>query len=151
MKHRRSLMLFLPALTTAVGACGGSSGSATTAATAPTTGAAPLGTTTATASGAGQTAAGGRNFAGSVVTNRFGDNQVTLIVKGSRITDVRYTLPRDRPRSAAINEQAGPLLRQEVLQAQSAKIDVVSGATYTSEAFVQSLQQAASQAHLPVS
>ena len=150
MTRRRSLMLVLPALTTAVGACGGSSGAATTTTTAPATPPTAAGTST-TASGGTQAAAGGRTFAGSVVTNRFGDNQVTLIVKGSRITDVRYTLPTDRPRSAAINEQAGPLLRQEVLQAQSAKIDVVSGATYTSEAFVQSLQQAAGRAHLPAS
>jgi uncharacterized protein with FMN-binding domain len=57
-------------------------------------------------------------------------------------------LPTDRPRSAEINAQAGPLLRQEVLQAQSAKINVVSGATYTSEAFAQSLQVAIQRANL---
>jgi uncharacterized protein with FMN-binding domain len=61
---------------------------------------------------------------------------------------VRYSLPADRPRSAEINDQAGPLLRQEVLQAQSAKINVISGATFTSEAFAQSLQVALQRAHL---
>jgi uncharacterized protein with FMN-binding domain len=83
-----------------------------------------------------------------VVANRFGDNEVTLVVKGNKIQDVRYALPADRPRSAEINRQAGPLLRQEVLQAQSARIDVISGATYTSDSFAQSLQVAIRRAHL---
>jgi uncharacterized protein with FMN-binding domain len=51
------------------------------------------------------------------------------------------------PRSQFIMSQALPILRQEFLAAQSAKIQSVSGATLTSEAFIQSLQSALAKAH----
>jgi uncharacterized protein with FMN-binding domain len=54
-------------------------------------------------------------------------------------------LPSDKPKSARISQAAGPRLRQEALSAQSANIDVVSGATYTSEGYAQSLQGALDQ------
>jgi len=73
--------------------------------------------------------------------------QVTIIVKGKRIADVRATAPNERARSAFINQQAIPMLRQEVLQAQSATIDLIGGATLTSEAYTQSLQAAVDRAH----
>ncbi|MCW2967048.1 MAG: FMN-binding protein [Solirubrobacteraceae bacterium] len=100
-------------------------------------------TSTSTAS----TPAGTQTITGATVPDRFGDNTVSLVVKGKKIVDVHSTLPTDRPRSAEINAQAGPLLRTEVLQAQGAGINVISGATYTSEAFIQSLTAAV--AHLP--
>ncbi len=53
----------------------------------------------------------------------------------------------DRPRSQEISQYAGPQLHDEVLQAQNAQIDVLSGATYTSEAYAQSVQAALDQAH----
>jgi uncharacterized protein with FMN-binding domain len=56
-------------------------------------------------------------------------------------------LPNDRPRSQFISAQAEPLLRSEALSAQSARIDIVSGATYTSEGYAQSLQAALDRAH----
>jgi uncharacterized protein with FMN-binding domain len=87
-------------------------------------------------------------YVGSLVTNRFGENRVVIYVRGKRITSVRYSLPADRPRSQRINEQAGPILRSEALRAQSAHIHVVSGATYSSDAFAQSLQAALNRAHI---
>ena len=57
-------------------------------------------------------------------------------------------LPSDRRRSQEINSIAGPDLRQEALQAKSANIDVISGATYTSYSYAQSLQGALDQAGL---
>jgi uncharacterized protein with FMN-binding domain len=88
-------------------------------------------------------------------TDRWGTTQVTLVVKkttttvGSkktvtrRITGVRATYPDHTDRSVFINEQAIPLLRQEVLAAQlNPNIQLVSGATDTSYAFAQSLQAA---------
>jgi len=57
-------------------------------------------------------------------------------------------LPSDRAQSAYISEVAGPLLRSEALQAQSAHIDIISGATYTSISYAQSLESALRQAHL---
>lgn len=80
---------------------------------------------------------------GPDVPNRFGDVQVQVVVRGRRIVDVvPIQLPNDRPRSAYISEQAAPMLRQEVLDAQSANIDFISGATYTSESYAQSVQAA---------
>ena len=74
--------------------------------------------------------------------------QVTIIVTGKRITDVRSSAPMERPRSAYINKQAIPLLRSEMLQAQSANVDLISGATMTSEAFDASLQAALKTARI---
>lgn len=87
-----------------------------------------------------------RAIAGPSVDMQWGPVQVTIIMTGKRITDVRASTPTERARSAYINYQAVPLLRQEVLQAQSANIDVISGATMTSEAYAQSLQAALAKA-----
>jgi uncharacterized protein with FMN-binding domain len=153
MIKRSSLSLVVPALATVLTACGGSSsqpppspGPTTSTAGGPAaSGSTPTTSTAATAPTAGGAA---RTVAGSLVDDQFGSNQVTIVVQGSKIKDVTYALPTDRPRSAFINSQAGPLLRSEVLQAQSANVNIISGATYTSEAFIQSLQAAVSSAHL---
>jgi uncharacterized protein with FMN-binding domain len=83
-----------------------------------------------------------------VVDDPFGTVQATITVTGSKITNVSITAPQDNPRSAFINQQAVPLLQQETLQAQSATIDLISGATITSEAYIQSLQIALQTAGL---
>jgi len=84
---------------------------------------------------------------GPDVPNQYGDVQVQLTVQGGKIVDVKaLQLPVDRQRSAYISQVAGPLLRSEVLQAQSANIDLISGATYTSESYAQSVQAALDQA-----
>jgi len=79
---------------------------------------------------------------------RWGPVQATIVVQGKRITDVKITAPTERPRSAIINNRAIPLLRQEVLRAQTANVPLISGATMTSKAFISSLQAAMRQAHL---
>jgi uncharacterized protein with FMN-binding domain len=89
-----------------------------------------------------------RKITGPVEDMQWGPVQVTIIVKGKRITAVHATAPIERPRSAFINQQAIPWLRQEVLQAQSANIDIIGGATLTSEAFDLSLQGTLKEAHL---
>jgi uncharacterized protein with FMN-binding domain len=84
---------------------------------------------------------------GATETNRFGDVQVRLVMQNGQITDVQaLVLPSDRQRSARISDIAGPRLRIEVLDAQSASIDVVSGATYTSKSYAQSVQSALDRA-----
>jgi uncharacterized protein with FMN-binding domain len=84
-----------------------------------------------------------RTGTGPDVPNRFGDVQVRVTMSGGRLIDVTaVVLPTDRPRSAAISQQAAPILRSEALSAQSANIDIVSGATYTSESYARSLQGA---------
>ncbi len=70
-----------------------------------------------------------------------------MTISGGKIADVEaLQLPSDRARSAAISQYAEPVLRTEALQAQSAQIDLISGATYTSDAYAQSLQAAIDQA-----
>lgn len=79
----------------------------------------------------------------------YGVLDVQVTVRGTRITDVSVpTLQVAEPTSQQICEQAIPILRSEVLSAQSASIDAVSGATFTSEAYAQSLQAALDQLHL---
>jgi uncharacterized protein with FMN-binding domain len=87
-------------------------------------------------------------YTGQDVFTQFGDVQVKVTIAGGRITDVQpLQMPFEKPRSAEITQFAGPQLHDEVLQAQSAQIDTLSGATYTSEAYAQSVQAALDQAH----
>jgi uncharacterized protein with FMN-binding domain len=100
-------------------------------------------------SGPGTTAGSGvRTVDGSVVSTRYGKVQVAVVLTGGRITDVKaLQLPFDRSRSADISSQAAPMLHDEVLQAQSAHIDTIGGATYTSDGYARSLQAALDQVH----
>jgi uncharacterized protein with FMN-binding domain len=87
------------------------------------------------------------SFTGQDFPNQYGDVQVQVVVTGGKITDVKpLQYPTDRPQSAYISSQALPLLREEVLRAQSAQIDGVGGATFTSYSYYESLQSALSQA-----
>jgi uncharacterized protein with FMN-binding domain len=65
---------------------------------------------------------------------------MATVVSVTEVTAVQY--PTDNPRDQEINSYALPRLRTEALQAQSAEIDTVSGATYTSDGYRQSLQSA---------
>jgi uncharacterized protein with FMN-binding domain len=94
------------------------------------------------------TANGTITVTGDDVPNQFGDVQVQVTFSGGRITDVKaLQLPYDRRRSAEISQFVEPYLRTEALQAQSAQIDLISGATYTSDSYAQSLQSAIDKAH----
>ncbi|WP_425839406.1 FMN-binding protein [Streptomyces fractus] len=85
---------------------------------------------------------------GSTVQTRYGPVQVQLTLDGSKITAARAVRqPSGDPRSRQINGSAIPTLVQETLDAQNARIDAVSGATYTSEGYINSLQSALDQAH----
>jgi uncharacterized protein with FMN-binding domain len=84
------------------------------------------------------TAPGVTTVVGTTERNSYGNVQVQLTFTDNRITDVRLLkLPNSGP-----SQQAGPILVQETLQAQSASIDTVSGATQTSESYIKSLQAA---------
>jgi len=79
----------------------------------------------------------------------YGVLDVKVTVSGSRITDVSVpTLEVAEFTSQQICTQAIPLLRSEVLTAQSARIDAISGATFTSEAYAASLQAALDALHM---
>jgi uncharacterized protein with FMN-binding domain len=87
--------------------------------------------------------AGGGTATGDAVDTQYGPAQVKVTVKAGRITALQAVeLQRDDPRSQAISAYAEPILRQEVLSAQTAAVDAVSGATYTSESYLQSAQSA---------
>jgi uncharacterized protein with FMN-binding domain len=97
--------------------------------------------------GSSSAAAVPRTIAGQAIQTQYGTVQVQVVVSGQKIQNVSFLqLTADDPRSAAINGQAGPILLQQTLSAQSSKIDGVSGATYTSEGYLQSLQSALDQA-----
>lgn len=84
---------------------------------------------------------------GTVVDNGYGPVQVQVRIAKKRIVDLStLALPEDG-HSRRINSFAVPELRDEVLRAQSAKVDVVSGATATSDAYTRSLQAALDSAH----
>jgi len=90
-----------------------------------------------------------RTVDGPVVDTRYGPVQVEVVVDGGRITDVKaLEFTSEARRSQSISQQALPMLRDEVLSAQSANIDTISGATYTSDAYGQSLQAALDSAGL---
>ncbi|HEX7473712.1 MAG TPA: FMN-binding protein [Candidatus Limnocylindrales bacterium] len=82
---------------------------------------------------------------GQLEDMRFGPVQVQVTIASGQITDVTALQLPSGGRSGRISSFAEPALRSEVLSAQSANIDIVSGATYTSEAYVQSLQSALDQ------
>jgi uncharacterized protein with FMN-binding domain len=97
----------------------------------------------ATSAAPAPTAQAAKQVDGDVVSTQFGDVQVRLVETGGKIVDVQaLQLPVDRRRSNEISNYSEPILHDEALQAQSAKIDTVSGATYTSEAYRESLQSA---------
>jgi len=99
-------------------------------------------------SGSGSSGSGtAATVAGSVVSTRWGDVQVTITVTDGKITAVDVpTYPTANGKDRQINAYALPILKQETLSAQSADIDMVSGATVTSEGYVESLQSALDQA-----
>jgi uncharacterized protein with FMN-binding domain len=86
-------------------------------------------------------------YLGPVTDAYFGNVQVKAIVSGGQLTDVQFLdYPHDRNTSARINAAATPILRSEAIKAQSAQVDGVSGATQTSQAFIESLSAALAQA-----
>jgi uncharacterized protein with FMN-binding domain len=90
-----------------------------------------------------------KTYTGSVAGTRWGDVQVTVTVAGGKITNVGVPVyPNGNGRDQEINAYALPTLIQETLQAQSADIQTVSGATVTSDGYLQSLQSALDTAGL---
>jgi uncharacterized protein with FMN-binding domain len=112
-----------------------------TSGTAPVASAPPKTTTTAPAAPASKTATG------VDAPNQYGDVQVRVTVSGTKITRItNVMLPSSDGKSQEISAAAGPELAQQALTAQSAQIDGVSGASYTSDSYRTSLQSALDQA-----
>lgn len=106
---------------------------------------------TATAASSPSATPGGQyrdgSYTGGVADAQWGLVQVKAIVQGGKLTDVQWLqYPNDRSRSVEINSIADPELTSEAIQAQSAQVDIITGATDSSDAFIQSLGDALSQA-----
>ena len=118
-------------------------------AVAGSTGSTTSGSTGSTSSGSSAGTATGTTVTGSAADTRWGPVQVEITTDGSTITAVDVVeYPTENPRDQEINAYAVPELVEETLAAQSADIDVVSGATVTSTGYLQSLQSALDQAGL---
>lgn len=86
-------------------------------------------------------------YTGKVADAYYGNIQVQAVISGGKITDVIFLqYPNDNRTSQYINSQAAPMLKQEAIQAQSAKVDIISGASASSDAFQVSLADALAQA-----
>ena len=112
----------------------------------PTSSSASSSTSSSTSKTSGS---GATTYAGDAVMTRWGLVQVQITVADGKVTksDV-LQIPWDNPRDQQINSYAVPILNQEAVTAQSASIDMISGATVTSVGYTQSLQSAIDQAHL---
>lgn len=87
------------------------------------------------------------SYSGITANAFYGPLQIKAIISEGKIADVVFLqYPNDRDDSVRINTYAMPLLKQEAITLQNAHVDIVSGATQTSQAFVQSLQSALNQA-----
>jgi len=88
-----------------------------------------------------------RTVDGPPVWTQYGTVQIAIVMSGGRIVDVStLQMPFDHSRSVYISRTVAPWLKDETLKAQSAQIDSISGATFTSEAYAQSLQGALDKA-----
>lgn len=87
------------------------------------------------------------SYTGAVTDAQWGYVQVHVVIQNGKMANVQFLqYPHDRNRSVEINGYADPQLIQEAIQAQSARVDIITGATDSSEAFIQSLSDALSQA-----
>jgi uncharacterized protein with FMN-binding domain len=125
----------------------GGSGSAPPAAISTPDGGAASGVASAPASG-GSTAAG-RTVTGAAASTMYGPVQVQITVKDGHVATARAVeYPKTFQQDQQINAYAIPELNREAVTAGSAKIDMVSGATYTSRGYISSLQSALDQAKI---
>jgi len=94
-------------------------------------------------SSSGSGTSSGDTVTGAIEQTRFGPVQVSVTFSGSKITAVTtLEAPSERGRDQMLTEYATPLLEKEVIASQSARVDTISGATYTSEGYLASVQSA---------
>ncbi len=150
VRHQRPVILKpsslsnVPAKTIATGSNGSANNSSQSSSNSGSTSSGGSGSSsTSTSNGAYQDG----TYVGSAANAYYGNVQVSVSISGGRITDVKFLqYPNTHPTSVYINSQAIPYLKQETIQSQNANVQIISGATFTSEAFIQSLQSALSKA-----
>ncbi|WP_270889914.1 FMN-binding protein [Pedococcus sp. 5OH_020] len=133
-------------------------GSSATPSPTPSTGSASSGSSSSGSSSSGSSSSGSSpsgssskatTYDGDAVSTRYGDVQVQITVKSGKVAAVQVIqVPWNDQRDQEINSYAVPILNSEAVAAQSANIDMVSGATFTSDGYIQSLQSAIDRAHL---
>jgi hypothetical protein len=103
----------------------------------------------AAASPTGGSTTGGKTVTGAAANTIYGPVQVQITVESGKVTAAKAVVfPQETSRDAQINAFAIPELDREAVSAGSAKIDMVSGATYTSQGYITSLQSALDQAKI---
>jgi uncharacterized protein with FMN-binding domain len=96
--------------------------------------------------------AGGQTVTSDAISTRYGNVQLRVTISGGKITNVQpVQLPSNDPKSSDISSFAVPQLQQSALSKQSANVDAVSGATYTSDGYKTALQSALDKAHFQAS
>jgi uncharacterized protein with FMN-binding domain len=129
--------------TSAAAVTSGASSPATTSSSEPSSSSSSSTTSSSSSSSSMKT----KTYTGSVAQTRWGPVQVQITVQGDKITKVTVLQqPNGNHKDAEINDYALPILVQDTLDAQSAQIDMVSGATVTSDGYLTSLQSALDQA-----
>jgi len=100
-------------------------------------------------SGSASSSSADGTYTGDAAATRYGDVQVQITVSGGKITAAEaIQYPNNDRHDQQINAYAIPILNSEAVDAQSASIDAVSGATVTSDGYITSLQSAIDAAHL---
>ncbi len=127
----------------------GSTDSGSTDSGSTDSGSTDSGSTDSGSSGSGSASSASTTYTGDAISTRYGDVQVQITVKDGKITGAEVTqVPWSDHRDQEINGYAVPILNSEAVDAQNADIDMVSGATYTSQGYIGSLQSAIDQAGL---
>jgi len=136
LRHQHSASIIAPATLSKKNSSSSSSSTSTSSNASPSTNSSPA--TVQYKDG---------TYQGSVANAFYGNVQVSATITSGKITSVDFLQsPNENPNSIYVNQQADPFLKQEAIQAQSANVSIVTGATFTSQAFVQSLTSALNQA-----
>ena len=86
-------------------------------------------------------------YTGKVADAYFGNMQVATVIKGGKVIDIKFLqYPNDQPLSLEISNRTMPKLKSEVISSQNEKVDIISGATQTCEAFNETYRDALLQA-----
>jgi len=126
-----------------------SAGQDPSAASGSTSSSGSSGSSSSGSSGSSASTSAAKTYSGDAIMTRYGNVQVQITVKNGKISAVDVLqVPMNDRHDEMINSMAVPVYNQEAVSAQSAQIDVVSGATYTWQGYTQSLQSAIDQANL---
>jgi uncharacterized protein with FMN-binding domain len=103
--------------------------------------------TSTSSSSSGSSSSSSKTATGDAIANQYGNVQLKVTISGGKITKIEpVQLPSSDPKSSQISSYAAPLLSQSALSKQSASVDAVSGATYTSDGYKTALQSALDKA-----